>query len=254
MTFSPLPSFSLAGRVALVTGAGRGIGRAIAEVFAQAGARVILCARSGNEIGAVAAALRDAGHQAEAHACDVTDRTGFAALVAGLDRLDVFVNNAGTNRPRPHLEVTEADFDLIVGLNLRAAYFAQASVAARMVALGQGGSIINMSSMLGHIGAADRSVYCATKWGVEGMTKATAIELAPHRIRVNTICPTFIDTPLTRPYFESADFGQHVMRMIKLGRLGQVEDITGAALYLASDASSLMTGSSIVLDGGWTAE
>ncbi len=254
MTLSPLPTFSLAQRTALITGAGRGIGRAIAEVFAQAGAHVVLCARTGAEIGAVAAELRAAGLKAEARPVDVTDRQGFAALVDGMERLDIFVNNAGTNRPRPHLEVTEEDFDLIVGLNLKAAYFAQQAVARRMVDLGHGGSVINMSSMLGHIGAADRSVYCATKWGVEGMTKATSIELAPHGIRVNTICPTFIDTPLTRPYFENPEFGRHVRRMIKLGRLGQVGDITGAALYLASDASSLMTGNSIVLDGGWTAE
>lgn len=254
MRFSPLPNFSLSGRTALVTGAGRGIGRAVAEVYAQAGAHVVLCARTEAEIEAVATTLRQAGHSADFRVADVTDCQGFAAIVAEMERLDVFVNNAGTNRPAPHLEVTEADFDLIVGLNLKAAYFAQQAAARHMVALGRGGSLINMSSMLGHVGAADRSVYCATKWAVEGMTKATAIELAPHGIRVNTICPTFIDTPLTRPYFEKAGFGDHVMRMIKLGRLGQVEDITGAALYLASDASSLMTGNSIVLDGGWTAE
>lgn len=254
MTMTPLPTFSLQGRTALVTGAGRGIGRAIAEVYAQAGAEVVLCARTVDEIEAVASEMRGAGFKARARPCDVTDTSAVAALVHGLERLDVFVNNAGTNRPRPHLEVTEADFDLIVGLNLKAAYFAQQAVARRMVALGAGGSIINMSSMLGHIGASDRSVYCATKWGIEGMTKATAIELAPHGIRVNTICPTFIDTPLTKPYFENPEFGQHVMRMIKLGRLGRVEDIVGAALYLGSDAASLMTGNSIVLDGGWTAE
>lgn len=254
MSFSPLPTFSLKGRTALITGAGRGIGRAVAEVYAQAGAHVVLCARTEAEVAQAAQALRQAGFSAEAKPVDVTDRTGFENVVSGLERLDVFVNNAGTNRPAPHLEVTEEDFDAILGLNLKAAYFAQQTVAKRMVALGGGGSVINMSSMLGHIGAADRSVYCASKWAIEGMTKATAIELAPHGIRVNSICPTFIDTPLTKPYFQKAGFGDHVMGMIKLGRLGQVEDITGAALYLASDASSLMTGSSIVLDGGWTAE
>ncbi|MDO5368944.1 SDR family NAD(P)-dependent oxidoreductase [Paracoccus sp. (in: a-proteobacteria)] len=251
---TPFPDFSLEGRTALVTGAGRGLGRAIAEVFAQAGAEVILCARTGEEIEAVAAGLRDAGHRAEARPCDVTDLAAFRAVVDGLDRLDVFVNNAGTNRPRRMTEVTEEDFDLIVGLNLRAAFFAMQAVTRRMMDLGRGGSVINMSSMLGHIGAEDRSVYCASKWGIEGLTKAASIELAPHRIRVNSICPTFIETPLTKPYFENPAFLDHALRMIKLGRLGQVEDITGAALYLASGASALMTGSSIVLDGGWTAE
>lgn len=254
MTLSPLPIFSLAGKTALVTGAGRGIGRAIAEVFGQAGASVILAARTLPEIEAVAESLRALGHHAKAVALDVRDISAVREVAADLNAIDIFVNNAGTNRPAPYLEVTEQDFDAIVGLNLKAAFFAQQAVARQMVAGGKGGSIINMSSMLGHIGAADRSVYCATKWGIEGMTKATAIELAPHKIRVNSICPTFIETPLTKPYFEKPEFGDHVMRMIKLGRLGQVEDITGAALYLASEASALMTGNSIVLDGGWTAE
>ena len=251
---TPIPDFSLAGKLALVTGAGRGIGRAIAEVYAQAGAEVVLCARSGAEITDVAEALAAQGLSARAIPCDVTDVAAFRALVEGLDRLDIFVNNAGTNRPRPLVDVTEEDFDAIAGLNLRAAFFALQSVARHMRELGRGGSIINMSSQMGHIGAADRSVYCATKWGIEGLTKASAIELAPAGIRVNTICPTFIETPLTRPYFENPAFRDHCLRMIKLGRVGQVGDITGAALYLASDASGLMTGSAMMLDGGWTAE
>ncbi|MDK8874351.1 SDR family NAD(P)-dependent oxidoreductase [Paracoccus sp. SSJ] len=251
---TPLPDFSLKGRVALVTGAGRGIGRAIAEVYAQAGAEVVLCARSRTEIAEVAQALVEQGFKARAIPCDVTDVADFRALADGLERLDIFVNNAGTNRPRPLVDVTEEDFDAIAGLNLRAAFFALQSAARRMRDLGRGGSIINMSSQMGHIGAADRSVYCATKWGIEGLTKASAIELSPFRIRVNTICPTFIETPLTRPYFDDPAFREHCLRMIKLGRVGQVGDIVGAALYLASDASALMTGSAMVLDGGWTAE
>ncbi len=251
---TPMPSFSLSGRTALITGAGRGIGKAIADVYAQAGAEVVLCARSMDEIAAVEAELTGAGLKARAISCDVTDVAAFRALVDGLDQLDIFVNNAGTNKPQPQMEVAEEDFDRITGLNLRAAFFALQAVTRRMKELGRGGSIINMSSQMGHIGAENRSVYCATKWGIEGLTKATAIEVAPLGIRVNTICPTFIETPLTKPYFEDPAFGEHCKRMIKIGRLGQVDDIVGAALYLASDASSLMTGSSILLDGGWTAE
>jgi len=251
---TPMPSFSLAGKTALITGAGRGIGRAIADVYAQAGAHVVLCARTAAEIEAAAAELTAAGHKAEARACDVTDVAAFRALVAGLSRIDVFVNNAGVNRPKLQLEVTEEDFDVVVGLNLRAAFFALQAVTARMVKDGGGGSVINMSSQMGHVGCERRALYCATKWGIEGLTKSVAVELAPHKIRVNTICPTFIETALTKPYFEDPAFLQYCMSKIKLGRLGQVDDITGAALYLASDASALMTGSSILLDGGWTAE
>lgn len=249
----PLPSFSLTGRRALITGAGRGIGRAIADVYAQAGAEVWLCARSRDEVEAAVKELRAAGHQAHAMICDVTDTTAFAEAIGALPGLDIFVNNAGTNRPKPQIEVTQDDFDTVVGLNLRAAFFAQQAVSLRMIADGNGGSIINMSSQMGHTGAANRSLYCATKWALEGLTKASSIELAPHGIRINTICPTFIETPLTRPYFEKPEFLAECLAKIKLGRLGQVDDITGAALYLASDASKLMTGTAMILDGGWTA-
>lgn len=249
----PIPSFSLAGRRALITGAGRGIGRAIADVFAQSGAEVWLCARSRDEIEAAVSDIREAGFLAHAMICDVTDTAAFSAEVKALPGLDIFVNNAGTNRPKPQVEVTQDDFDVIVGLNLRAAFFAQQAVSLRMIADGKGGSIINMSSQMGHTGAANRSLYCATKWAIEGLTKASSIELAPHAIRINTICPTFIETPLTKPYFQESEFLDECLKKIKLGRLGQVDDITGAALYLASDASGLMTGTSMILDGGWTA-
>ncbi|WP_246333456.1 SDR family NAD(P)-dependent oxidoreductase [Aureimonas mangrovi] len=248
-----MPSFSLEGRSAVVTGAGRGIGRAIAETFAQAGAEVWLCARTGAEIEEAASAIRDAGYKAEALAIDVTDIAGFRAAIDGIGCLDVFVNNAGTNRPKPLIEVEKDDYDAVADLNARAAFFALQSAARRMIALGTGGSIISMSSQMGHVGAPNRSLYCATKWGLEGLTKAASMELAPHGIRVNTICPTFIETPLTRPYFTDPAFREETLNKIRLGRLGQVEDITGAALFLASDASSLMTGSAVLVDGGWTA-
>lgn len=249
----PLPSFSLEGRRALITGAGRGIGRAIADVYAQAGAEVWLCARSGTEIDEAVAEITAAGFEAHAAVCDVTDIDAFKALVEGLPGVDIFVNNAGTNRPKLQVDYTPADFDHVVGLNLRAAFFALQAVSTRMIADGRGGAIINMSSQMGHTGAVNRTLYCMTKWGIEGLTKATSLELAPHGIRINTICPTFIETPLTKPYFENPDFLTDTLRKIKLGRLGQVEDLTGAALYLASDASGLVTGTSILVDGGWTA-
>jgi len=164
------------------------------------------------------------------------------------------VNNAGTNRPAYFTDVTIEDFDALFTLNVRAAYFVAQAMARALIAAGRPGSIINISSQMGHVGGARRSVYCATKHAMEGFTKAMAIELAPHKIRVNTLGPTFVETPLTRPFFENEAFRKDVLSRIKLGRLGQVEDLTGAVVFLASDASALMTGSALVVDGGWTAE
>ncbi|MBM3605876.1 MAG: SDR family oxidoreductase [Alphaproteobacteria bacterium] len=245
--------FRLDGKRALVTGAGRGIGLAIARAYAERGAEVTLCARSTDELATAVEDLRGQGLAAEAMVADVTDLAGFAAMIEALPAFDVLVNNAGTNRPRPLAEITPEDYDLILGLNLRAAIFVVQAVTRRMLAESVAGSVINMSSQMGHVGAANRSLYCASKWGLEGFTKAAAIELGPHGIRVNTICPTFIDTPLTRPYFEDPTFRDEVLAKIKLGRLGTVDDIIGAAVFLASDASGLMTGSALMLDGGWSA-
>jgi NAD(P)-dependent dehydrogenase (short-subunit alcohol dehydrogenase family) len=247
-------SFRLDGRRALVSGAGRGIGLAAAAALADAGAAVTLAARTGEDIGAAAEAIRASGGRAEALVLDVTDIAATSAAIAARPAFDILVNNAGTNRPKPFLDVPVEDYDAIMGLNVRAAYFLAQAVARAMVAAGRGGSIINVSSQMGHVGAARRSVYCASKWAMEGMTKAMAVELGPHRIRVNTLCPTFIETPLTKPFFEDAAFRAEVLGKIKLGRLGQVDDLTGAIVFLASDASSLMTGSALMLDGGWTAD
>lgn len=248
------PSFRLDGKRALITGAGRGIGRAIAQAYAASGAEVTLCARTRAEIEEAAAELTAAGFAARALVADVTDAAGFAQIIDGLGAFDVFVNNAGTNRPKPLSEVTEDDYDTVIGLNVRAAIFAAKAVTARMSARGRGGSVINMSSQMGHVGAANRTLYCASKWAIEGFTKALAVELGPQRIRVNTICPTFIETPMTKGFFDDPQFRDAVLSKIKLGRLGTVEDVVGAAVYLASDASGLMTGSALMLDGGWTAD
>lgn len=248
------PSFRLDGKRALITGAGRGIGRAIAQAYAASGAEVTLCARTRTEIEEAAAELTAAGFAARALVADVTDAAGFAQIIDGLGAFDVFVNNAGTNRPKPLSEVTEDDYDTVIGLNVRAAIFAAKAVTARMSARGRGGSVINMSSQMGHVGAANRTLYCASKWAIEGFTKALAVELGPQRIRVNTICPTFIETPMTKGFFDDPQFRDAVLSKIKLGRLGTVEDVVGAAVYLASDASGLMTGSALMLDGGWTAD
>ena len=248
------PPFRLDAKRALVTGAGRGLGLAAAAALAQAGAEVVLAARTIREIEAARDAIAEAGGSAQAVQLDVTDLPAMQACIAAMPALDILVNNAGTNRPAPFLDVAASDFDHVMTINLRAAFFVAQAVARNMTKERRAGSIINISSQMGHVGGARRSVYCASKWAMEGFTKAAAIELGPLGVRVNTICPTFVETPMTRPFFADAAFLASVLKNIKLGRLGQLEDIMGAVVFLASDASSLMTGSALMLDGGWTAE
>jgi NAD(P)-dependent dehydrogenase (short-subunit alcohol dehydrogenase family) len=251
---TPAPSFRLDGRRALVTGAGRGIGLTAASALAAAGAHVTLAARTTSEVEDAAAAIRGRGEKADALTLDVTDIEAVRGALAAREPYQVLVNNAGTNRPKLLPYVTVEDFDIIMGLNVRAAFFTAQTIATRLIAAKLPGSIINISSQMGHVGAARRTVYCTSKHAMEGFTKAMAIELAPHNIRVNSLGPTFLETPMTKPFFENKAFRDEVLSKIKLGRLGQLDELTGAIVFLASDASSLMTGSALVLDGGWTAE
>jgi NAD(P)-dependent dehydrogenase (short-subunit alcohol dehydrogenase family) len=253
MPLPATPSFRLDGKRALVTGAGRGIGLALAVALAEAGAEVTLASRTASEIEVGAAAIRAASGKASALVLDVCATAAMRAAIDALPAFDILVNNAGTNRPSPFLEVAEQDFDLLVALNVRAVFFTAQAVAGRMAAEGVRGSIINISSQIGHVAAAARSVYTLTKFAVEGMTKAMALDLAPMGIRVNSICPTFIETEMTRPALADPAFRERVLSRIKLGRLGAVEDLMGAVVFLASGASALMTGSALVVDGGWTA-
>jgi len=248
------PSFRLEGRRALVTGAGRGLGAACAAALAQAGADVVLAARSLPELETVAEGIRAGGGTATPLPLDVSDIAGLAAGIAAAGPFDILLNNAGTNRPKPLTEVTVEDYDAVLDLNLKSAFFVAQAVAKGMIAAGRGGSIINMTSQMGHVGGPNRTLYCASKWGLEGLNKAMALDLAPHGIRVNTIAPTFIATPMTKPFFENKAFLDSVLAKIKLGRLGTPEDLMGAVVFLASDAAALITGTSLLIDGGWTAD
>lgn len=254
MTLPTTPSFRLDGRRALVTGAGRGIGLALAVALAEAGAAVTLVARSAGEIEAGAAEIVARGGVADAAVLDVADLDAVAAFFAGRPAFAILVNNAGTNRPKPMQDVVEADYDAVLDLNVKSAFFVAQGAARRMIDEGLRGSLIHVGSQMGHVGGPNRSLYCASKWAIEGMNKAFALDLAAHGIRSNTIAPTFIETPLTRPFFEDAAFKASVLAKIKLGRVGTVEDLMGACVFLASDAAALITGTSLIVDGGWTAD
>ncbi|WP_420324544.1 SDR family NAD(P)-dependent oxidoreductase [Mameliella sp.] len=245
------PSLRLDGKRALVTGASSGIGQACAVALAEAGAHVVCAARGTDRLNETVSEMRAEGWSAEALSLDVGDLDAMQAALAG-QRLDVVVNSAGLARHGPALETTPADYDAVMGVNLRGAYFL--SVAAAKAMAEGGGSIIHISSQMGQVGGIDRAVYCASKHGLEGMIKAMAIEWGPRRIRINSICPTFIRTPLTEGTFDNPERVAWIEEKIKLGRVGEVEDIMGAVLYLASDASALVTGTSMLIDGGWTAD
>lgn len=237
------------GRTALVTGAGRGIGRACALGLARAGADVIAVARTRADLDSLAA---EGGGRIVTWSADVAD-DAFCARVEALPALDVLVNNAGTNRPLPIEEVDDATLDAMLALNVRSVYRVSRAAVRAMLRAGRGGSIVQMSSQMGHVGAARRTVYCMTKHAVEGLTKAMAVELAPRGIRVNAVAPTFVATDLTRPMLADPQFQHSVLDSIPMGRVGEVEDVVGAVLYLASAASGLVTGTSLKVDGGWTA-
>ena len=251
-------AFRLDGRTALITGAGRGIGRACAVALAQAGAEVWLAARTREEIEQAAAEIRAAGGRAHAAAFDVTRTTDLKRAIEAIPVLDVLVNNAGSNIPEPFVEVSEEHLDRLLELNVRAAFLAAQAAARKMLEApdrkARGGAILHMSSQMGHVGAPDRSVYCLTKHALEGLTKAMALELAPHGIRVVSIAPTFVETPMTRTMFARPEFGQWVRSRIPGGRVGQPEEVAAAVVFAASPAASLLTGTSLLVDGGWTAQ
>jgi len=247
----------LDGRVALVTGAGRGLGAVASLALAQAGADVLLLSRTQSQLEEVQDKIVKSGGRARILVCDVTNSNQLRSAVDRLERLDILINNAGMNIPEPFVEVSESHLDEMLALNVRAAFLvAQIAVRKMLEASDRaatGGVIINISSQMGHVGAERRTVYCMTKHAIEGLTKAMAVELAPDNIRVNAIAPTFLETPMTASFFADPKFRDWVMSRIPLGRIGRMEEIAGAIQFLASPAASLVTGTSLVIDGGWTA-
>ncbi|WP_435229794.1 SDR family NAD(P)-dependent oxidoreductase [Pseudopelagicola sp. nBUS_20] len=254
MTLPKTPSFRLDGKRALVAGASSGIGLACAVALGEAGAEVTLAARRIDALNGLEEEMTAAGMSASALPLDVSDIAGTQAAVASNGPFDILVNSAGLARHSPATNTTETDFDAVADLNIKGAYFLTQAVAKGLVAAGKPGSLINISSQMAHVGGIDRAVYCATKHAVEGFTKAMAIEWGKVGIRINTICPTFILTDLTRSTFEDPKKRAWVEDKIKLGRAGEVEDIMGGVVFLASHASAMVTGTSLLVDGGWTAE
>lgn len=254
MSLPKLPSFRLDGKKALVTGASSGIGAACAVAMAEAGADVYAVARRGDKLEDLAKECSDAGYKMTPVGLDVTDFDALGAFIADKGSFDVLLNSAGMARHSPALDAKEDDFDAVVNVNLKSAYFQAQHVAKGLIKDGKPGSIITISSQMALVGGIERSMYSATKAGVEGFTRGMAIEWGQHKIRINTICPTFVVTALTQSSFDDPEKRAWIEGKIKLGRVGQVEDIMGAAVFMASDAAALITGTSLVVDGGWTAD
>ena len=253
-----MTSFRLDGRVALVTGAGQGLGASISIAYAEAGASVVLLGRTESYLEDTADAIRKAGGEASLIVCDVTNDEKLRKAVSGLDRLDILVNNAGTNFPQPFIEVSDNHLDAMLDLNVRACFVAaQAAVQVMLKSADlaeHGASVVNMSSQMGHVGSPNRTVYCMTKHAVEGLTKAMAVELADKNIRVNSIGPTFSETPMVQRIVDTPEKKEFVTSRIPMGRLAKLEDVAAAAVYLASPAASMVTGTHLIVDGGWTAQ
>jgi NAD(P)-dependent dehydrogenase (short-subunit alcohol dehydrogenase family) len=250
------PDFRLTDKIAIVTGASKGIGYGAALALANAGAHLVVTSRDAERAGPVAAEIRQMGREALPLALEVTSLESIDAMVeAALDRfgqIDILVNNAGINIPEPALEVTEEHWDRLLDINLKGVFFCAQKVGKVMVARGQG-KIINISSQMGLVGGRLRAAYCSSKGGVVQLTKVLAIEWSKQGVNVNGVAPTFLKTPFTAPMFENEAFRTEVLRNIPLGRIGEVEDVLGAIIFLASSASDLVTGHTILVDGGWTA-
>lgn len=250
------PEFDLSGKVALVTGAGRGMGYHIALALAKYGADLIVCSRTLSELENVGKEIESLGRRVFVQRADVTKTPEIQAMVEesvrAFGRIDILVNNAGVNIPQWAEEVTEEAWDKVFNINLKGAFFCAQAVGKVMIRQKKG-KIINVSSQSGSVGLIMRSAYCASKGGLNLLTKVLALEWAKHNITVNAIAPTFLETPMTKPMLEKKEFRDYVMGNILLGRLARFEDVVGAVIYLASEASNMVTGHILLIDGGWTA-
>ncbi len=253
MNYPSTPSFNLNGKRSLITGAGRGIGLGASIALAQAGSEIVMVSRTEKELVQLNQYIQNLELKSKYKVLDVTDEKSVENFISEEKPFDILVNNAGTNIPSSLTDTKIEDFDYVMSLNVKSVINLTKQVVLKMLDNNICGSIINVSSQMGHVGGPNRTTYCSTKFAIEGFTKSLSIELAPKGIRVNSICPTFIKTPMTEPFLKDDKFKEQVISMIPLGRLGEIEDLMGPFVFLASEASSLMTGSSLLVDGGWTA-
>src|SRR3954447_24867166 len=245
--------FRVDGLTAVITGASRGIGGGCARLLAALGAHVVLVARSVRDLQTAVSEIEASGGSAEYWAIDLKSSLAeFKERISTLPALDILVNNAGINRPQSFFAVDTETFDELFNLNVRVSFFCAQIAAQRMVETKRSGSIVMISSQAGHVGLPDRSVYCSTKFAIEGMTKAIALEAAQFGIRVNTVAPTYVPTPMTEPMFRDPKFSEFVQANIPMGRMATVEEVAAAVAYLAAPASRIVTGTSLLVDGGWT--
>ena len=252
-----LKKYDLKNKYALVTGAGKGLGKACAIALAEAGANLIVISRTEQDLVSVSKIIKRFRVKCKSYVCDVTDYEEVKEMVNKVNKIDILVNNAGTNIPEHFLKVKTENMERLVNINTVAAFNVAQLVALKMVKLKKrkkvGGSIINMSSQMGHVSGPKRSVYSMNKFGLEGLTKGMALELAENNIRVNTVCPTFVVTPMTKKFLKDKKFKREVLKNIPLGRFAELPEIASTVVFLASDAASMITGTSLLVDGGWTA-
>ena len=249
---------NLKGKTALVTGAGKGLGKACAIALAEAGAKVITISRTKSDLAKVDKIIKKTKGSSKSFVCDVTDLDSFKILLKKINNIDILVNNAGTNRPEHFTKVKRENMEYLTNLNMKAVFNIAQLCAQKMVKAKNrikiGGSIIHMSSQLGKVGCEGRNVYNMNKFGVEGLARGMACELAKYNIRVNTVCPTFVETPMVKAFFKNKKFKNKMLKNIPLGRIATESDVATAVAFLAADSSAMITGTSLVVDGGWTAQ
>ena len=253
-----LKKINLKNKVALVTGAGKGLGKACAIALAEAGAKVIILSRTKSDLVKVSKIIKKTKGRSQSFVCDVTKLDELKNILKRINRLDILVNNAGNNRPQHFTEVSQENLEYLTNLNMKAAFNVAQLCAQKMVNAKNrkkiGGSIIHMSSQLGRVGCEGRNVYNMNKFGIEGLARGMAFELASYNIRVNTVCPTFVETPMVKKFFKNKKFKDKMLKNIPLGRVAKESDVATAVAFLAADSSEMITGTSLLVDGGWTAK